>query len=201
MFKRIISMMMVYALFVYPLFAGFVIKDGRGTGNTVQVDSKNRLRTHAVVQSELESASEEGDAYSWTTEVEDYSAGDTILLIKNTSSDQSLHIEKVFISASTNTAVVFHSPNVTTPAGNVVTGVNLNRTSAKSADADARGKETSNAQLNVIWTGFAEDNEFEEVNMQGAVILGQNQSFAVDFSSRDANGNARSVITVFGHFE
>jgi len=60
------------------------IEDGKGSGKDAQVDSSNRLRTHAVTKSESLHAAEEGNAYNINTGLISITGDDTLLYYKNT---------------------------------------------------------------------------------------------------------------------
>ena len=195
--KRIVASLLVWSIFVLPLNA-IVIKDGKGTGNTAEVDENNRLQVFAIQESEFEKASEDGNAYAWVTRVIWNTAdGDTLLLIKNTNSSARLHIDKMWVSVSTNAGVIVHLPSSeVTPTGTILIGNNLNATSNNVANAAAVALDTDNTQGTIIWHTFPEAGESEIVEFDGAIIIGQNQSFAIDLAS----GTQRSQITVWGHY-
>lgn len=60
------------------------IEDGKGSGKEAQVDSQNRLRTHAVTESESLHASEEGTSYNLNTGLISISGDATLMYYKNT---------------------------------------------------------------------------------------------------------------------
>ena len=182
-----------------------LIEDGTGTGKLARVDSENRLRTYSVVETEMtHSSEEEGAAYSWTSVSADINAGDTGLYLVNNSTSSLLMIDSIYVWADVATQFKIHCPAYVTPAGgSVVVGVNLNRTSGRSADATARADETSNAfaAANVIKTvrntyyvrGNGDDlvdiaaaGGGQTINFQGALILGYHDSVAIDIIAESA---------------
>lgn len=178
---------------------GFQIEDGKGTGNLAEVNELNQLETHAITESELVSESEEGNGYSWSNVSYDYAAGDTILLVRNDSSSLNLHIDHIWVQGSTATEVVYHCPTLPfTPTGTAVTGVNLNRISGNIAPATAKANETANTQGAVVFRGAiaGASSDPYEVNLGGAIVLGNGQSIGVDFVT---DGTACRV-TIIGHF-
>ncbi len=186
----------IAAMCISPLGA-VVIKDA-STGQTAAVDSDRRLATFAITESQFEDAAEDGNAYAWVTPVIHNTAdGVTLILIKNTNPISELHIEKMWVSVTTNAGIIAHFPtSEVTPTGTTVTGVNLNTQSSNSADATAVHSETNNVQGNIIWHTFPEAGESEIVEFDGAIILGQNSSFAIDLVS----GTLRSQVTIWGHY-
>jgi len=179
---------------------GLMIEDGKGTGKLVAVDSQNRLIVKAITEDEILSATEEGNGYSWTNVTYDYAAADTILLVRNDSSDLNLIIREFVMSSDTPTYATIHSP--TAPfvgAGTIVPGVNLNRVSGKVATASAWSNETGNVQGAVIRRpSLAVANTDYEVHFAGGgVILGNGQSIGVDYIT---NG-AACRVTIYGYFE
>lgn len=60
------------------------IEDGKGTGRKVQVDDQNRIRSHAVTETEALHSSEEGNAYNINTGLISISGDATLLYLKNT---------------------------------------------------------------------------------------------------------------------
>lgn len=59
------------------------LEDGKGSGRSAQVDDANRLRTHAVTESESLHASEEGNAYNLNTGLISISGDATLMYFKN----------------------------------------------------------------------------------------------------------------------
>jgi len=127
------------------------IRDGSGKGYLAHVTSENKLRTYATTESEISYESETNKrAYTWSNVSYDYAAGDTILLVKNTSSTLNLLIDKIMASGDTATTFTVHCPTCNTPTGTAVTGVNMNRTSSGVADATAKANESTNSQSNIL---------------------------------------------------
>ena len=178
---------------------GIVIDDGRGRGNAAGVSlTGNRLDVSSRSDARIYYISRDnGDAYTWSSGTYDAAAGDTILLVKNTSTTQRLHIKKISLSADVESRVVIHVPtSEVTPTGTAITGVNLNSTSGNSAAATAIRDETNNSQGNILWSGEIQAAIAPyEVNFEDAVILGQNDSIGVDYVA-DA-GACDVVITGF----
>jgi hypothetical protein len=74
------------------------ITDGKGKGVKVQVDSSNRMRTHAVTESEQLHATEEGNGYNINTGLISITGDATLLYIKNNGTED-LVINAIAIGA------------------------------------------------------------------------------------------------------
>ena len=173
------------------------IKSGVGNGYLVEVTKNNKLRAYCTNESEISYESEtNGQAYTWSNVSYNYTAGDTILLIKNTSATKNLLIQTVAVSGDTATTATIHLPNCTTPTGTVVTGVNLNRQSGNTAEATAKADETTNTQANIITTILINGSTTMRCPVEGAIVLGLNDCIAVDFTT---DGGAANV-TVRGYY-
>ena len=85
------------------------------------------------------------------------------------------------MASDTATQVIFHSPANTAPAGTVVTGVNLNRSSNHIADAACYRDETNNVRANVIANAIIQANVPAIFPADGTIILGYLDCFAIDF--------------------
>ena len=60
-----------------------IIEDGKGGGKSAQVDSSNRLRTHAVSETEALHSAEEGTAYNINTGLITITGDATLIYLKN----------------------------------------------------------------------------------------------------------------------
>ncbi len=175
------------------------IEDGKGSGFKAQVNDENQLIVRAVTESILEHVSEEkGEAYSWASQTYTPSAGDTVLLVKNTSVEH-LHIFKVWLSSDIETRWIIHLPTTeVTPTGTTITGVNLNTSKSGVAEATAIRDETNNSIGDVLWSGETQAASPPYLlEFDGALILAKNKSLGVDIV-----GNPGAVdVTIIGHYE
>lgn len=175
-----------------------IIEDGTGRGFKQKVNKDNQAVVRAVTEQEIEhSAAEDGEAYIWTSQNLDIDAGDTLLLVKNTS-ELTLHLSSIFLSAG-NVATRYEIHVVTvdiTPAGNAVTGFNMNTGSGNVADAVAKSDETANTQGTVIYDINLLANTTFPLPAHG-IILTKNISIAVDQVTESTSGN----VTILGHYE
>lgn len=176
------------------------IEDGTGSGKLALVDKDNHLGVFAVTETDYEFVSEhKGLAFSWTSQTYDPDAGDTILLIKNTSATKELHIDNICINSDTETRVIVHLITVNiTPAGTTITGVNLNTRSGNIAEAIAKRDETANTQGSVIVAIEVQATSPPTImNFGGSVILGTNASIGIDFVS----ATTACDVSIFGHYD
>lgn len=166
---------------------GFQIEDGTGSGSQVLVDDEHRLHTVAACSPNISVVSDQhGESYTWTATSVDLAAGATALWLSNESTTRKLYITKIYVWADVPTQFAIHVPAYVAPAGTLVTGVNLNRTSGNAADALAYANETNNvyAAANVITmlrNNEATADEFGQwVDFEGALILGYHDPLAID---------------------
>jgi hypothetical protein len=173
------------------------IEDGKT--NSVAAVQDNRLQVDAITETELVAAIENGDGYSWTCAY-DYGAAETILLVKNTSSVENLHIDKIIMSSDTATLATIHCPTVafTIAGAALVTGINFNRVSGKVALATAYQNESGNTQGAILQLPYLlTPNADYTINFNDSVIiLGNGQSIGIDYTT--AGTMAR--ITIIGHY-
>jgi hypothetical protein len=179
---------------------GFIIDDGAGKNGSAQVNSDQRLNVEAVTETEFEFVSKiKGQSYSWSSGTYDPAAGDTILLVKNTSSTKSLHIDGIYLSSDTETRVVIHVPTTdVTVTGTTITGTNWNTGSSNVAEASAARDETNNSQGSIIWSGEIQAaNDPLNIDFSGALILNTNASVGVDYVA----DVAACDVTITGHYQ
>jgi hypothetical protein len=173
-----------------------IIRDPQ-TGDGAQVNSEFELVTRSIIESELEHASIQGKAYSWSSGTRDIDAGDTMLFIKNTG-DMPLVLDLLNLSGSNvicNWTVAIGS-ETTTPSGTTVTAVNMNRSfSATPADALAFYDETAVADGDTLSTVFTPVTETVIVPLDG-IILGKNQYIQINQETESTSGAAH----ISGHF-
>ena len=171
-------------------------------GGEDAIVSGGNLHTRAVNVSALHEASLNGDAYSWNAVSADIDATDTALLVRNDSSSRLLVIEKLYVWSDVATAVDVHFTNgaAFTPAGTAVTGVNLNRSLVKVADATAKADETANTQGNIFLTlhsnELATDQFGIDYDFKGGVVLGKNGCIAADIVAEPT----AFECTIIGYF-
>ncbi len=171
-----------------------------GRNNTpVEVNDEHQLVVRAINESEIEHASGKlGSAYSWTSAATDIVAGEKRLFVKNLSNTP-LVLDRLRINGSNVICQwdIHIGGATTTPAGTLITGVNLNQQfSGNVADAIAYDDETAVAtgsQIDEVWTPITTT---VTLDMRG-VILGKNHYIQIIQVTESTSGSA----VLFGHFE
>jgi len=168
------------------------------SGMFAKVNQDNMLHVYSVTNPRFaDAAARHSQAYSWSNATYDYTALDTILLVKNEDPDRYLRIGPIWISGDTATEFIVHCPTCATPTGTAVTGVNLDRRSNNIAKATAIGNESTNSQANVILRGRGLANFSFDFDFFGAIVLGEDQCIAVDFTTDGGAAN----ITILGYYQ
>ncbi len=177
-----------------------LIGDGRGDGSLMEV-KKHRAQVDAQTETAFERHSRVGQAYSWTNVGYNMTAADTVLAVRNTSSGKTLHITRVTMSSvDVNVAQHHITQGSAALAGTAVTGTNLNGNSGNVAEAEAKGDETTNSsQGTLIGTTQLPALTEVAVNWEGALILGTNDSYGIDYIADDTG--SLPLITIYGYFE
>jgi len=180
-----------------------IITDGKGSGSKVAVSKENDLSV--VTMSAISKATQRGDAFSWNTVSYDIITADTLLTVRNTSAKRLLVIHRLYMYTDVIGTYDVHIQTVstafTTTHGAVVTGVNLNTSSAKVADAGAiSDEEAIAAQGTVILTlasnELATDQFAIDFPTNDAIVLGTNGRIAIDATA----AAAVCECTVIGYF-
>ena len=166
-----------------------------------KVRAEGQAEVFAVSVNEFENVSARSRlSFTWTIVPANFSAAETLLLVQNNHDTLILHIEEVVMESDADTQVQIHLTDraALTPAGGVVvTGVCINQTAPRVAEALARSNETSNDQGNVIWHHEMIADTLTTVELHGAVILAKGQSIAVDITTGAA---AIATCTIFGFY-
>lgn len=171
--------------------------DITGDGRTLEIDEERRAKVDA--RSDFLKAVDEGDAFVWTIESYDFSAADTVLCVRNDNSSKKLHITKVIVeSDATKSEVEIHRITAAfTAAGTAVTGVNLNGSSAKTAEATAKATETGNTQGSVVERRQSHANTPLIVDFEGALKLGYDHAVGIDL----VTGGDWVMASIWGYFK
>lgn len=158
-----------------------MIRDGKGKGFLAEVDLENRLKVYSTMENEISYESEINKrSFSW---VASYNAGDadTVIWIKNTSTNKNLIIDRVILATDVATWAILHSPKGTTAAGTIINSVNTNRSSANTADASAYQNETGNSQGDIIAKVLLTAGVTTDFPTNGGIVLETSNEIAVDF--------------------
>ena len=99
------------------------IKDGKGSGNKVEVNSDNELVVRSLSTTPLEYASAKGNAYVWSMSDEALTQFNTAIAVINYSNEL-LYFDKAVIYSDTSFEVTVRIENGNT-ATNEITAVNL----------------------------------------------------------------------------
>ncbi len=179
---------------------GILIGDGKGGGGPWEI-KKNRGQVDSSVETAFERHSHDGNSYSWTNVSYNMTAADTIISVRNTSSSKNLQITKVIMSTGVTTFAEHHVTDASAAlAGTAITGVNLNFNSGNVAEADAKGDETTNSSQGTLILTSALVATFDtEVDWEGALILGTNDAYGIDYTVDDTTSAMK--ITIWGYFE
>ncbi len=170
------------------------ITDG---GKTLKIDDERKALVDA--RSDFQRASDAGNAYSWTIETYDFTAADTILAVRNDNSAKKLHIEKIKLQSNAGSSEIeIHTPTASyTSAGTTVTGVCLNRSINKTAEATGHATETGNTQGTVVERFELFGDTPVTIEFGGTYVLGYDQAACVDC----VTGGDTVYCTIIGYFK
>lgn len=155
-----------------------LIQDGRGSGALADVNKDNQLLIEAVTISAFAKAARNGDAYSWTIVTDDIATTENMLSVINQSRSRLLRITKFYAWADVPAVFHVHCPAPASWTGTAVVGVNLNRSSLKTADTVAYRDETGDTyaaanDILAMQNNETTGDEFGvEWDFEGAVVLG-----------------------------
>lgn len=175
------------------------IKDGTGSGYRAEVDSKNRLRTMAVVESGGTTAALVGDLYNINTETINLTSANasSLLYIKNTNLTPWV-LDRVFYNAGTSTggsgdflAEVIANPTTGTliTSGTAITPHNLNFGSSKTLTATTlKGAEGSTITDGTVRVSTIIPTSGSRVLISfDAIILEAGSSLAIKITPQTGN--------------
>ncbi len=173
--------------------------EGGASGKKVNITDDNREDVSSRSNPRIYYISrDDRAAYSWTADTYDYTAADTILLVKNTSSTKDLVVQSIWFSGDTTMQVTVHRPTaeVTSPTGTAITETRLHGQAAD-AEATAIRDETTNSIGSVIWQGRVIADTTMILDLAESLRLDSNESIAVDFVTEGTACN----VTILGFFE
>jgi hypothetical protein len=176
-----------------------IIKDGTGKGYFAQVNEDQMLMTRSTSQNVISFvAQEKQKAFFVHSSFTTTGTNQRVLSLKNTSSEEELHIDFIFFPTNMNCKYVIEKVTGGTGAGTELTPVNANLNSAISPECDCFG----NAEV----TGITSAKHFGHVNvaanttftmnLDGAMILGKDDEISIKVAE---NGVAAGP-TIFFHY-
>lgn len=161
-----------------------MLLDGTGKGYQMEIDKDNHAHVRAYSQDVAHLIShKDGLSFTWTIVPYNYAALDTIMLLRNDDSNRDLVITDIWAVSDAATDIIVHYTDGTPflPAGVAVVGTNANRKSTRAALATAIGAETNNVQGNIALQLPLVAGNMIHIQTRGAVILGYNNSIAIDY--------------------
>ena len=145
------------------------------------------------------SSRDDGDAYIWHSLDAAAAAGEYIIYIQNTSPTKSLIIKEVVISPGVDMEFIF-TTMTGVAAGTPLIAFNLNRDSGNVAPDNSFGNAavTTATPVTTFHTEQVLALTTSKVDFHDALILGQNDNFAIE---GNVNAGGTLAVTVIGHFE
>ncbi len=175
------------------------IEDGLGKTGNVRVSTNQRLNVSArAAPRNFYVSRDDGQVYTVISEDGSAVANEETIYLQNISSTKNLFIDNIIISPDTASSWRIKFVTGTAAGGSVLTAVNLNKTSSNAADVTARGDGsitglTDDGDLGIIRVGA---NDTGKLNLEAALILGQNDAIAVECET-----NSAVEITIEFHLE
>lgn len=190
-----------------------IIKDARGTGNTLGVDSQGRLDTNASTELRSGDKSRQGELFGMGTGRLTLPAGfnGRVLHVRNDSQIRNFHVTKLIFGNDggngndhTVFSLIFY--NDTTPTTNVATAAasNENKTSSRIADLTVlKWDEVGSSGMTVFTAGEAQiPNTVGPGNtslpIDGEIIFGPDQTMNFDIA---ASAAVKFHVSMVGYFE
>jgi len=181
--------------------ANTTIVNAGTTAHGVKVREEGQMEVFSIAVNEFENVSARSRlSFSWTSVPANFANAETLLLVQNDSDTLVLHIEEIVVESDADSQVQVHLTDraALTPAnGTVVTGVCLNQTAPRVAEALSRSNETANVQGNVIWHHEIIADTLTTLELHGAVLLAKGQSIAVDVTTGAA---ALATCSIYGFY-
>jgi hypothetical protein len=163
------------------------------------------VRDNAVcvdLRDEFDQAVRDGRAFAFASTTYDPDAHDTILGVQNDSATHVLKIKRVVATSDTASLIQVFCASGVTMAGTAVTGVNLNRSSNRVAEATAKADETGNTEqassypAKILQQQVAA-NTPAVLEFDGAVSLPYGHMVGVDLTTAATAAD----VTIWGWFE
>ena len=168
-----------------------------GTDVLIKSSSDGSAYVAANIKKEITKKSIDGGAFCWTSANTDIDITDTRLFIKNTG-DNFLILDRAVFNPSNVVCrwTVGIGSATTTPAGTLITPVNMNqRFSTAAYDALAYDDETAVADATAMFVVTTSTVESQVIPLDG-IILAKNQYIQINQSTESTSGQ----VSVFGYF-
>ncbi|KKN58278.1 hypothetical protein LCGC14_0553580 [marine sediment metagenome] len=151
-----------------------------------EVTANNQLSCRSTVVTALHEATLNGDAYAWNSVSANIDATDVLLTVRNLSQTRPLVINRIYAWVDVPSALDIHIQTSTTAfaTGTVVTGVNLNSTSSKAADAEAYTDDDGISQGTIVATLHTNEATADifpiDFLTNDSIVLGTNGICSID---------------------
>jgi len=165
-----------------------------GAMMTVDSDSRARVRPRSA----FDQAVIDGRAFTFASVTYDPDAHDTILAVQNDNLSSDFHVQRIVASSDTASQIQVFDTSGVTMAGTAVTGVNLNRSSGRVAQATAKADETGNGAQGAGYTALCfrdllAANTAKTYEVGGAIVIPYGHVIGVDLTTA-ATGAAVTII-------
>lgn len=170
-----------------------------GQSTNIGATADGELNVRAIVEEEIEHASGKGDAYVWTSANTDIDAGDTRLIIRNTS-NKLLILDRLFAHPA-NVVCQYHlglgTGTTALAGGTIITAVNMNEDfSTRTEDYDAMDDDTAIADATLMFPFWVSTTQSIEIPLHG-IVLGKNGFIQINQETESTSGQ----ISILGHFD
>lgn len=184
------------------------IEDGKGSGKDAQVDDQNRLRTHAITETENVHSAEEGNAYNLNTGLISITGDATMMYFKN-NEEADFQIEAIALGASTG---ITHSASPYLTLVRNPTGGDIISDATAIAQNGNRNFGSSNTLLADVYKGKVggtctggDDIAILQVTPSGRsfytinFILPKGTSMGIKLTANVSSGSANYYCAIVGH--
>ncbi len=164
----------------------------------MKVNNEGQGVVRSIIESEIEHASINGDAYCWFSGDQDIDAGDTMLFIKNLG-DTPLVLDRMNITGDNSAAgtwTIHLGKLTTTPTTINITGTNLNQRFSDEAAVHSVTDEALVADGSIVETIYLAILEFHHHDLTG-IILEKGNYIQINQEIDNDTG----AVAIYGHFE
>jgi len=173
-----------------------VLEDGTGKGFKQKVDSEHRASIVGTADAPLEHSSAEGDAAFFTSTFATGTTDVEVMSIQNTESSRQFHITRLLLTSTVATLWTVIEVTSGTPAGTPLVYVNPNFQSGTTRNHTSfdNAAVTGTVVGDTLLAVRSAANVTEHVFLEGAVILGNGDTFAI---TADADGTVHVLVIGF----